>query len=74
MAVIDSAQQRSSEEMTGMTFLDHLEELRRRIIYSFLYVVGGFAVCWWFHEQIFAIMQKPIVTALKAHKMDRQLV
>ncbi|HKD83925.1 MAG TPA: twin-arginine translocase subunit TatC [Terriglobales bacterium] len=72
--VVESAQQRASEEMTGMSFLEHLEELRRRIIYSFLYVVAGFCVCWWFHEQIFAAMQKPIVTALAAHKMDTQLV
>ena len=32
--VIENAQKRASEEMTGMSFLDHLEELRRRIIYS----------------------------------------
>jgi sec-independent protein translocase protein TatC len=72
--VVETAQKRASEEMTGMSFLEHLEELRRRIIYSFLYVAGGFGVCWWFHEQIFAIMQKPIVTALANHKMDTQLV
>ncbi|MFZ0913534.1 MAG: twin-arginine translocase subunit TatC [Candidatus Korobacteraceae bacterium] len=72
--VVETAQKRASEEMTGMSFLEHLEELRRRIIYSFLYVVAGFCVCWWFHEQIFAIMQKPIVTALANHKMDTQLV
>jgi sec-independent protein translocase protein TatC len=72
--VVETAQKRASEEMTGMSFLEHLEELRRRIIYSFLYIAGGFAVCWWFHERIFAIMQKPIVTALANHKMDTQLV
>jgi sec-independent protein translocase protein TatC len=72
--VLETAQKRASEEMTGMSFLEHLEELRRRIIYSFLYVAAGFCVCWWFHEQIFAIMQKPIVTALANHKMDTQLV
>ncbi len=72
--VVETAQKRASEEMTGMSFLEHLEELRRRIIYSFLYIVGGFCVCWWFHERIFAIMQKPIVTALANHKMDTQLV
>jgi sec-independent protein translocase protein TatC len=71
---VETAQKRASEEMTGMSFLQHLEELRRRIIYSFLYVVAGFCVCWWFHEQIFTIMQKPIVTALANHKMDTQLV
>ena len=72
--VVETAQKRASEEMTGMSFLEHLEELRRRIIYSFLYVVAGFCVCWRFHERIFAIMQKPIVTALANHKMDTQLV
>ncbi|MGA3054708.1 MAG: twin-arginine translocase subunit TatC [Candidatus Korobacteraceae bacterium] len=72
--VVETAQKRASEEMTGMSFLEHLEELRRRIIYSFLYVVAGFCVCWWFHERIFAFMQKPIVTALANHKMDTQLV
>ena len=72
--IVETAQKRASEEMTRMSFLQHLEELRRRIIYSFLYVVAGFCVCWWFHEQIFTIMQKPIVTALANHKMDTQLV
>ena len=72
--IVETAQKRASEEMTGMSFLQHLEELRRRIIYSFLYVVAGFCVCWWVHEQIFTIMQKPIVTALANHKMDTQLV
>ena len=52
--VVETAQKPGSEEMTGMSFLEHLEELRRRIIYSFLYVVAGLGVCWGFHEQIFA--------------------
>ena len=60
--------------MTGMSFLEHLEELRRRIIYSFLYIVAGFSICWWFHEQIFGLMQKPIVQALANHGMDTKLV
>ena len=72
--VVEKAQQRASEEMTGMSFLEHLEELRRRIIYSFLYIVAGFCVCWWFHEQIFGLMQKPIVQALANHGMDTKLV
>ena len=72
--VVETAQKRASEEMTGMSFLEHLEELRRRIIYSFLYVVGGFCVCWWYHEQIFAIMQKPIMQALANHQMEQKLV
>jgi sec-independent protein translocase protein TatC len=71
---VESAQKRASEEMTGMSFLEHLEELRRRIIHSFLYVMAGFCVCWWFHERIFAIMQKPIMSALAKHHLDQKLV
>src|ERR1700755_2707475 len=62
--VFEKAQERASSEMTGMSFLEHLEELRRRIIHSILYIVGGFGICWWYHEQIFGLMQKPIVQAL----------
>ena len=72
--IVETAQKRASEEMTGMSLLEHLEELRRRIIYSFLYIAGGFGVCWWFHEQIFAMMQKPIMQALHNHHMEQKLV
>jgi sec-independent protein translocase protein TatC len=72
--VVEKAQQRASEELTGMSFLEHLEELRRRIIYSLLFIAAGFFVCWWFHEQIFNIMQKPIMEALRNHQMEQKLV
>jgi sec-independent protein translocase protein TatC len=72
--VVNATQKSGSEEMTGMSFLQHLDELRRRIIYSSLYVVAGLGVCWGFHEQIFAIMQKPIMSALASHHLDPKLV
>ncbi len=34
--------------------------------------MGGFGICWWFHEQIFAIMQKPIMEALAKHHLDAE--
>jgi len=71
---LETAQKRTSEEMTGMSFLEHLEELRRRIIYSALYIIGGFGVCWWYHEQIFGLMQKPIMAALASHHLEQKLV
>jgi sec-independent protein translocase protein TatC len=64
----------SPEALKGMSFLEHLEELRRRIIWSFVYMAGGFGVCYWFHEQIYGLMQKPIMSALKAHGLDQKLV
>jgi sec-independent protein translocase protein TatC len=62
------------EDLPSMGFLDHLEELRRRIIWSIVYVAAGFGVCYWFHEEIYNLMQKPIFTALKAHGLDQKLV
>ena len=31
--IVEATHKRASEEMTGMSFLEHLEELRRRLIY-----------------------------------------
>ena len=64
----------SRQELAGMSFLQHLEELRRRIIYSLLGVAVGFCVGWWYHTQIFGFMQNPIMVALHAHKLDEKLV
>ena len=43
-----------------MTFLEHLEELRQRLVRSALSLVVGFALCWNFREQIFHIMTQPM--------------
>jgi sec-independent protein translocase protein TatC len=43
-----------------MTFLEHLEELRQRLVRSFVYLALGFAACWGFREQIFHFMVEPM--------------
>jgi sec-independent protein translocase protein TatC len=43
-----------------MTFLEHLEELRVRLIRGLLSLVLGFAACWGFRYQIFEIMTQPL--------------
>ncbi len=35
------------ESLPAMGFLDHLEELRTRIVYSIIAVAVGFCACWW---------------------------
>ena len=47
-------------ELPKMGFLDHLEELRKRLIVSFVAVGVGFFVCWAFAERIFAKLQEPL--------------
>jgi len=67
-------QEDEKESMPTMGFLDHLEELRKRIIYSIISVAVGFFACWGYREQIYDIMQKPIMNALKANGMAEKLV
>jgi sec-independent protein translocase protein TatC len=62
------------EPMQTMGFLDHLEELRKRLVYSFLAIITGAGVCWAFRERIYGVMQKPIVDALRAHHLPEKLV
>lgn len=59
------------EEEAGakMSFLEHLEELRRRIIHIVLYIGVGFLVCWFFRERIYDFLAKPIISALPTGKL-----
>jgi sec-independent protein translocase protein TatC len=57
-----------------MGFMEHLEELRKRIIWSIVYIAAGFCVVYWWHDQVFAWMQAPIVFALKNHNQPVNLV
>lgn len=43
-----------------MSFLDHLEELRSRLLKSFIALAVGFAVAWSFREEIFHFMVTPL--------------
>ncbi|MGB8006346.1 MAG: twin-arginine translocase subunit TatC, partial [Terriglobales bacterium] len=54
----DSVKDSDREQMPSMGFLDHLEELRKRIVYSAIAVVVGFFACWGYAERIYGIMQR----------------
>jgi sec-independent protein translocase protein TatC len=62
------------DAMPTMGFLDHLEELRTRLVYSIAAVAVGFFACWWKVEAIYEIMQRPIMKALKDNGMSERLV
>src|SRR3989442_6132591 len=65
---------RREESMPAMSFLEHLEELRRRLIYSIIAVAVGFFACWRYAENIFGLMQRPIMEALRRHALAEKLV
>src|SRR5271168_1092052 len=58
----------------SMSLLAHLEELRKRIIFSVLGILVGFISCWSFADRIFGLMQQPIIGALHHHGIAGGLV
>jgi Sec-independent protein secretion pathway component TatC len=51
-------------ELPKMSFLDHLEELRKRLLISLIAAAVGFFACWAFAEPIFAKLQEPLTAFL----------
>mgnify|MGYP001561435039 CR=1 FL=1 len=47
-----------------MTFLEHLEDLRKRLFYSAIALIAGFFPCWAFREQFFEILSRPVMQYL----------
>lgn len=43
-----------------MSFLDHLEELRKRIIHSLIGIGVAVGVCWYFADTLFKVVSVPI--------------
>src|SRR6185503_15738439 len=43
-----------------MSFLEHLEELRSRLVRCLIALAVGFGVCWYFHERIFEFLTEPL--------------
>lgn len=55
---------REDPDLPRMSFLEHLEELRRRLLVSLIALVGGFLVCWSFAPEIFALLEAPIIALM----------
>lgn len=74
--ILDRARSAVSQraELPGMSLLEHLEELRRRLIHAAIYLVIGFGAAWGFRERIYQLMQAPITYALHKHNLPTQLI
>ena len=47
-------------DLPGMTLMEHLDELRKRIIHAVIYLLVGFCVAYAFHERLYGIVQAPL--------------
>jgi sec-independent protein translocase protein TatC len=61
-------------ELPGMSLMEHLEELRKRLIRSLMYLFGGFIIAYCFHNQLLAYLQRPLtdigLTMTQTHPTD----
>jgi sec-independent protein translocase protein TatC len=61
-------------ELPGMSLMEHLDELRKRIVHSALYLAAGFVVAWIFKDRLLHFLQGPLLKIGKSlvftHPMD----
>ncbi len=62
------------DQMPTMGFLEHLEELRKRIVYSIIAIAVGFFLCWGFARNIYEVIQRPVIDALQRNGLTAKLV
>ncbi len=54
----------TADELSRMSLMDHLEELRGRLVRSILALAVAFLPCYYFVDEIFAFLQAPIIKLL----------
>src|SRR6266446_2426314 len=63
----------SSEDLGGqMSFLEHLDELRKRLIRSMAFVLVAAFACWFLSDRIYNFLARPVLQAL-ANAQQRQV-
>jgi sec-independent protein translocase protein TatC len=74
LAASSSMNASAKDEMPTMGFLEHLEELRKRLIYSIIPIAAGFFLCWGLAERIYEVIQRPVIDALQRNGLTAKLV
>ena len=55
-------------ELRKMSFLEHLDELRKRLVRSVIFVLLAFCACWFFARDIYHFLELPILQFLPEGK------
>ncbi len=64
---LDTYKERMEEEPedeSSMSFLDHLDELRSRLMRIAIFVLAAFILCWIFSDHIYNFLQVPVRAAM----------
>ena len=63
----------SQDEKEG-GFISHLAELRKRLIYSFIFLLAFFIVSYFFAEHLYGFLVDPFAQAVKDDGSNRRLI
>lgn len=61
------------EDQGSMSFLEHLDELRTRLIRSAIFILVAFVVCWAFSDRIYNFLQVPVQAAMLSAKRETSI-
>jgi len=64
----------NDEKSKQGTFVEHLTELRSRLLKSFIYLFLFFGISYFFAENIYAILVEPYAQAVKDDSVNRRLI
>jgi len=75
LRLIKSKEEKESGEDLGgqMSFLEHLDELRTRLIRSMAFVLIAAFVCWFVSGYIYDFLQRPVTRALAEAQQQRRV-
>ena len=58
----------TNQEFKEMSLIDHLTELRKRLMWSFLYIILIFIVCFYYADKLFFFLARPLVNLMDIEK------
>ena len=64
----------NDEKTTQGSFIDHLTELRSRLVKSIIYLFIFFIICYFFAENIYSFLVEPYAEAVKDDEVNRRLI
>ena len=57
-----------NQEFQEMSLIEHITELRKRLLWSFLYIIIIFVFCFYFADILFAFLARPLVNLMDLEK------
>src|SRR5438309_11273122 len=71
---IDEGNESGEEELGGqMSFLEHLDELRKRLIRSMVFVFLAAMLCWFVSDRMYNFLARPVQRALAEAQQQRKV-